>query len=96
MGERDTQLDPTLASDGRGLAVKTESGRLAGDHLDLAKGNRAGPKSFDRCLLGGEAGGEVLGRPAAGTSVCELLRLKEAIGQAGLSLERPLDPTDLD
>jgi hypothetical protein len=93
--ERDPQLDPLL---GRGLrrpSVQPDPGRLSSLDLDFAQAEVAAAQRLQRCLLGAEAGRQVLSRTAPGARVLELGGGENAIRQARMALEGALEALDL-
>ena len=71
--------------------------RLAGDDLDLAQAEAAAEaERLDHRLLGGEAGREVAARAGPGRGVVALGLGEDALGEARVALQRPLQPVDLE
>jgi hypothetical protein len=77
--------------------VEADGGRLAGHDLDLTQAERAreAKRLHDR-LLRGEAGRQVTAGPRPLAGIAQLRLGEDAVGQAGMAAQRPLEPLDLE
>jgi hypothetical protein len=95
MCERDAHLHAGPFRGSRGPAVQDHPGGLAGIDLDVAQREPVQTERLHHRLLGREAGSQVPARPCSRRRVGELIVGEDAAGEAGMAVERALEPLDL-
>src|SRR5262245_41110835 len=98
MRERERERDALRGGSFRGAAVEAKGGWVPVSPLDLdvAEAEAADAERLQRRLLGGEPGGEVWTGPPARACIGELAGPEHALGERRTTLERPLEPLDLE
>ena len=95
VGQRNRQIDALRLRPAACLSVQTQDGWLGADDLDVA-GRTPPTQCLDRRLLRREPSCEVARRPRPPGGIFELAGAEQPISQAGPTLDRLLNPPDLD